>query len=114
MSYCRWSSDDWSSDIYCYESCNGGWDIHVASNRIIGDIPKSGHLFGKDMDAYMKIHRKQMKFLETAEHKDIGLEYDGEIFNESTPLLAAQRLIELRETGYIVPQYAIDALMREE
>jgi len=29
MSYCRWSSDDNKSDVYCYES-NSGHVIHVA------------------------------------------------------------------------------------
>ena len=48
MSYCRFSSEDFSSDVYCYADCSGGFTTHVASNRIIGDIPKSEHLFIKN------------------------------------------------------------------
>lgn len=34
MSYCRWSSDNWKCDLYCYEDANG-YITHVADNRIV-------------------------------------------------------------------------------
>ena len=33
MSYCRWSSDDFQSDVYVYEDCRGPWVVHVAGRR---------------------------------------------------------------------------------
>lgn len=39
MSYCRFSSDDWRSDVYVYESVEG-WVVHVAGSR--GDAPIPG------------------------------------------------------------------------
>jgi hypothetical protein len=45
--------------------------------------------------------------------RPIGLPHDGETFNDDTPTECAQRLFALRSQGYIVPQYAIDALLSE-
>ena len=30
MSYCRWSSDDFQCDIYCY--CGGDYIIHITAD----------------------------------------------------------------------------------
>lgn len=41
MSYCRWSSDDFQCDVYCYEA-DEGFIIHVAVSRPVlkdGDLP---------------------------------------------------------------------------
>lgn len=45
--------------------------------------------------------------------RPIGLPFDGETFNDPTPTECADRLEWLRGLGYIVPQYAIDALRSE-
>lgn len=46
--------------------------------------------------------------------RDIGLPHDGGRFNDDTPGECADTLLMLRSCGYIVPQYAIDALREEE
>lgn len=46
-------------------------------------------------------------------HKQIGLRYDGESFNDETAADCADRLELLRTIGYRVPQSAIDALRDE-
>lgn len=33
MSYCRFSSMNWRSDVYVYEHVDGGWTTHVAGRR---------------------------------------------------------------------------------
>ena len=115
MSYCRFSSDDFNSDVYCYEAVTGGFVIHVAHCRVVGDIPKAQHLLAKEtMEEFFVAHRTQLNFLETAEREPIGLEYDGETFVEDGPQEAADRLESLLEAGYQVPQYAIDALREEQ
>jgi len=114
MSYCRWSSDDFHCDIYCYEHVGGYWVIHVAGNRVLGDIPSTKGLLSLDsVEAFIEAHRAQMAFLETAERAAIGLPYDGESFDCDTASDCADKLEELRAVGYIVPQYAIDALREE-
>lgn len=40
MSYCRFSSDNFMSDVYVYEDVSGGWTTHVAANcKLIPPIP---------------------------------------------------------------------------
>ena len=68
MSYCRWSSDGFKSDVYVYADVAGGFTCHVT---------------------------------------------DGKTFNVSTAMTMANELTVLRNMGYHVPQYAIDALYEE-
>lgn len=110
MSYCRWSSDDWKSDIYCYEG-EDGYHVHVAASRIVGDVPK---IDWSSPEVLYETYKKQMEFMDNAERKNIGLEYDGESFYFSTPGGCADWLFCLRDAGYNVPQYAIEALQEEE
>lgn len=110
MSYCRWSSDNWRCDLYCYGDVSGGITTHVASNRVVGDIPEaplSLIMEGKN-DEFLKAHRRQMAFLETAEREPIGLPYDGERFNDPDFASFFVRLIELREAGYNFPDYVLE------
>jgi hypothetical protein len=40
MSYCRFSSMNWMSDVYVYEDVSGGWTTHVArSRRVVPPVP---------------------------------------------------------------------------
>jgi len=51
MSYCRWSSDNWMSDVYVYESCFDKFVIHVAGRRRA--IPPIPDLFGCRLAIWM-------------------------------------------------------------
>jgi len=116
MSYCRWSTDDFQCDIYCYESCSGGWDIHVATRRYVlkdGDLPSYVPFSPETKDAWIERWMKVMEWVKTAELREIGLPYDGKSYNEPTAADAAKRLIALRDEGYNVPKDAIDALLEE-
>lgn len=112
MSYCRWSSDDFSCDIYCYES-EVGYMVHVASQRVVGDVPKLTSWSHENTDEYFQNYYKQMEFMETAEYGPINLPCDGETFCFDTAADCAFKLIELKDMGYNVPQHAIDSLMEE-
>lgn len=115
MSFCRWSCDDFGSDVYCYESSDGGFVTHLAEYRYVGDIPKLdwGAMTDRDIDKFMASYKAQSAYMATAEREKIGLPLDGESFWDATPGECAQRLMSLRETGYRVPQSAIDALLEE-
>lgn len=116
MSYCRWSTDDFQCDIYCYESCSGGWDIHVAANRHIlkdGDLPPYVPFSLETKDAWIERWLKVMEWVKTAELRKIGLPYDGKSYNEPSAGDAAKRMLFLKAAGYNVPQDAIDALLEE-
>lgn len=113
MSYCRWSSDNWKSDVYVYEHVSGVWVTHVAGNRVVGDVPRVPRPTRENKDEWLAAHRVQMEFLETAARTDIDLPYAGESFDDGTPGECADRLEALRTLGYNVPQYAIDVLRDE-
>lgn len=109
MSYCRWSSDNWKSDLYVYES-DSGFEIHVAANRTIGDAPEVPDLITGDPGEWLIAYKAQMAWLDEAQRIKIDLPYAGESFTEDTAEEAVERLKALQELGYHVPQYAIEEL----
>lgn len=115
MSYCRWSTDGFQCDIYCYESCGGGWDIHVAARRHVKDDkwPVPVPFTPETKEAWIEYWVALGEWVKTAELRDIGLPHDGESYNEPTAADAANRLMELKRIGHNVPQEAIDALLDE-
>lgn len=113
MSYCRWSSDNFASDVYVYEYVHGGFNIHVAGNRIVGNVPPLPNILEVGNDEFVAAHRRQMDFVRSAKHAPIGLPHDGETFNEPDIPATIARLLELRAAGYIVPEYALEALREE-
>jgi hypothetical protein len=127
MSYCRWSSDGMKCDVYVYES-EYGYVCHVAGRKIVNlheapecpsllDVPlgEDGKIKKEVMKAFVEKHREWMEWLsESAIRENIGLEHDGKTFSCDTPGDMAETLIMLKEVGYQVPQYAIDALWEEQ
>jgi len=80
MSYCRFSSDDFQCDVYVYESCHGGFDLHVAGRRHEFKEPIPEKIpFDKEHQAeWFKRHSKIIRMCDAAEMVDIGLSHDGE------------------------------------
>ena len=119
MSYCRHSSDDWACDLYCYEDVGGFWATHVASNRIVGDIPKvNWDLLDKEDDSdygdrWYETYRTQMDYIKTAKREKIGLAHDGATFSDPTLKDFLNRLVMLREVGYNFPDSVLE-WVREE
>lgn len=115
MSYCRWSSDDFQCDVYVYEDVSGGFTTHVAGNRLVyaNPLPPEVPLDRDHFGAWMERHQAVMKMADEATRVEISLPHAGESFNDPTAAACADRLESLRELGYVVPQYAIDALREE-
>lgn len=120
MSYCRWSSDQFQSDIYCYES-DYGFVIHIASNRLVSDQPRperKADAVSVDDPSWVQLKLDDWNALSdwcnAARRKPITLKHAGEQLIEMTAGECANRLRQLRELGYHVPQYAIDALDKED
>ena len=142
MSYCRWSSCNWMCDVYVYEDVCGGWTTHVAGRRRvmrpIPDMPlmifphfggqwnaeqrrmvypsrwhalASRIVFGFAAFWHNKVHMGSLSLIPL---KPIGLPHDGESFNDETPGDCANRLMDLRRLGYVVPDFAITALIEEQ
>jgi hypothetical protein len=110
MSICRWSSMNFTCDLYCYESEHSGYVTHVANQRVIGNVPKVDYtLFTlenntpENTDKFFEQYKAQMAFISTAERKPIGLKYDGQTFYDDKESLLS-RLSMLREEGYKFPE----------
>lgn len=130
MSYCRFSSDNWRSDVYCYAS-NNGYTTHVAGSRIAGNMPivewpKLGRTYPPntplaDMDPhdqdevlrFAEQHKMQMAFIDCAKHVPIDLPHAGDSFDDPDLESFRDRLLMLRELGYSVPQYVFDDIAEE-
>lgn len=116
MSYCRWSSDDFQCDVYVYEDVYGVFTTHVAGNRKTlpkDQIPEPVQFDVNNIEAFIEREEKVAQLLEVIERKSIGLKHDGETFNDPDAGSCAATLIMLKDCGYNVPQYAIDALLEE-
>lgn len=139
MSYCRFSSDFFECDVYVYADVNGGWTTHVADGRLRQRVPEEIKAlpFPDSEAAYMKWRdalpsdempcrvfdpeTKEtvpgvMRTPKDSEYIDLSeiSEFAGETFNDDTPGECADRLEKIRESGLLVPQYAIDELRREQ
>lgn len=115
MSYCRWSNDDYQCDVYVYESCNG-FMVHVAGRKYVFKEPVPEHVpFDKEhQKEWYARHKKVLRMCDEADQVAIGLPNDGETYDFSSPGKCAEFLIELKKSGYSVPQHAIDDLTEEE
>lgn len=120
MSYCRWSSDNWRCDLYCYEDANGGWTTHVAGNRVVGEIPREPDWdllkpssSEADKKRWMAEHQAVNEFLETAEYRPLALPHAGKTFNDPTLEAFKERLLWLRGLGYSFPDYVLDEIDEE-
>ncbi len=122
MSYCRFSSDDFQCDLYVYADVAGGFTIHTAARRYkegcgYEPIPaacfKDGvYQFGKDAEAdrlMQEHHKKQEEAME-----DMALPHAGETFRLGSAEETIAKMMELRALGYRFPDYAVEALQKED
>lgn len=114
MSYCRFSTNAFRSDVYCYKHARGGYRIEVAANRLDIDresLPDEP----EDLHEYIRWYDEELSpKIDEAERRPIGLPRDGDSVHVSTPGEATEELRALREEGYHVPQKAIDQLHEEK
>jgi len=117
MSYCRWSSMNWTCDLYCYADITGGWTTHVAPRRRVDAVPEDRQedfMAGRISLAEREhLHRQQMTALEQIPFEPLRLPHAGETFHDSTLAEFKRRLLELRELGYRFPDEMIDQIDTE-
>lgn len=116
MSWCRWSSMEFSCDLYVFES-NAGVEVHVAGRRYVIDrssLPPGGQ-FGSA--AWRERHQALGDRLRACQDDDdfepIELPHAGESRVFATPVEAADWIDELEDLGYVVPPGMTDE-WREE
>lgn len=113
MSYCRFSSDNWRSDIYCFEHYEGYFATYVAANRVVGDIPEVPCIDGTPVEEWVAANRAQMEWLETCQREAIGLPHDGEAFQDPDLPSFLARLEHLKAVGYHLPDWVLDNVRAE-
>ena len=115
MSYCRFSSDGWTSDVYVYHSADG-WVIHVASMRYTNPVPfpeLPDHFWELPGEDVFPIMSAQNSWIKQARPVSIGLPEDGRTFVDGTPEECADRLDQLQSLGYRIPAGVIESLREE-
>jgi hypothetical protein len=100
--------------VYAYEDVNGGFTTYIASNRIVGDVPEVPPVGSVSSQQWSQAYDKQMKYLDTAAHEPIGLPFDGEAFNDPDLESFEQRLRNLSEAGYHVPEHVFQIIAEEK
>lgn len=115
MSYCRWSCMDFRCDLYCYESVYECWTIHVAKYRRVGDIPHLdyGLLAAGKTEEFLDQHKVQSAALDLCTLEEITLPHVGGTFHEPDLESFKERLLALRELGYLFPDYVLDDIDAE-
>lgn len=123
MSYCRWSSENGYCDVYVYESVYGGWVTHVASlrrppGRPVGYMEETYRQISAggstDHEAAKKRGDEQRAWDETHPLEPIGIDGFEESYCHDSPGECADNLEAMKAAGFMVPQYAIDALREEQ
>lgn len=107
-------------DLYIYESCEGGCQIHVASTRMINieDMPTCVKFDGSNFEAYKAAHDTHDAW--RAAHGDnpnnwlrLPEQYAGKSFNFTAISDLVRFLQQAQKDGLIFPDYLIPALFDE-
>jgi len=118
MSYCRWSSDDFRSDLYVYEAADG-FVVHVASRRYVypdGVMPPDMDVKVGDpgwAGAWAERNMEVQKIIDTLDLEQITLEQAGESFYGLDAEEAAVKVAELRAIGFYVPKGVEESILEE-
>ena len=109
MSYCRWSK---GSDIYAYHNTMGHYSTNVARSRRVDepDFPSLSVGTPQEWLAAYEVYKVELKKCPLV---PIGLPHDGESFADDDIESFRDRLTSLRSLGYLVPEYAFEAIQDE-
>lgn len=119
MAYCRWSSDNFRCELYCYSNVYGGYTTHVAGNKIITPVipplPLSFIKKGSKLRSWLwtKIYNLHLFTVRFGLRRNIGLPFDRQSFDDETLEGFRDRLIHLREVGYRFPDYVLEVVNEE-
>lgn len=104
MSYCRFSTDNFECDLYCYQS-DEGYRTHVATHRTKPGLVHPQMRSDETLDEFCRR-------IDDATC-EIGLPYDGVSFTDETLEDFEARLRMLRDAGYRFPDRVFDEIREE-
>ena len=86
MSYCRFSSDDYRCDVYCYADALGGFTTHVASKRVVLQEPLPDPVLLEPDSTLQWLKRQSVvgEIVAKSPLVQIGLPCDGKTFQDPT------------------------------
>ena len=113
MSYCRFSSDDFQCDLYCYQSVYSGYVTHVAANKLIFEKCLPPPVSMNDTDQWMARKDQIDQMIKDSIRVPVGLPEDGKTFVDETPQEFLVRLLELKKMGYRFPDNVL-TIVKEE
>ena len=128
MSYCRFSSDDFKSDVYLYYSVFNCYTLHIAGARAVSSKPRPSvdKVYAvrppkgaprKEVMAWSRklqaANKALIKWLDNAKRVPIKNRYAGQTLDLRTAREVYYKLLELKNLGYHVPDYAIKAIRDE-
>jgi len=116
MTLCRFSSYDWTCDVYVYEAVEGGYTVHVAANRLRFErpVPPKVSVETDGVEAWIARQMEITRLVAESDRVRIGLPFDGVSLYGLSAEDASDQLCSLRELGYRVPQPVLDALAEEQ
>lgn len=109
MSYCRFSSANWKSDVYVYDGSDG-IVIHIATTRREGYIPKVPSIHQIGALEFEKALANQRKYLSKCMLVPIDHPLAGKTVICRTAKEAIDELTFLQYEGFSVPKFVIDQL----
>lgn len=115
MSYCRWSTDDFQCDLYCYEDYIGNFMTLVANYRreLPKNMPPPIPYMPETLDAWLERDRVVRKIVRQSPLIPIGLPHDGECFCDPDLSSFLDRLVQLKGVGYRFPDSVIEQVKAE-
>lgn len=114
MSYCRFSSDNFKCEVYCYEGIDG-FHVIIARKKFkdIKNAPHVDYINDYNIDEVLIQHKNFNDWMETAEEVDIGLPEDGEHYVFGDVHQAYEKMKQLKEMGYYIPVYTMEILKED-
>ena len=110
MIYCRWSSDNYQCDLYCYSDATGVITTHVAPSRLVKTPPPIPDIHVMNINQYLNAYEKHNEFMRTTKKVPIGLPHDGQKFDDNGEVTFIQTLAYLKVIGYRFPANLIPML----
>jgi hypothetical protein len=117
VSYCRWSSDDYQSDLYIYESTTG-YEVHIAGRRILYSkkLPDWVPFTPENIQngTWQQRQEEVEKLLYSSEKQDIEFKHAGKCYTFPDGKSCADFVKELISLGYNVPNGVVEALIESD
>lgn len=117
MSYCRFSSDNFTSDFYIYES-DQGFEVHVAWSRHVCPEPLPALPVIEDTpecrEEWLVTNEVRRRLLDEAVLEPIDLPYAGTSHTFDSGVEAARFVTMLVDLGFNVPGNVVMALTNSD